>query len=543
MFRLLKSYLLVLVFMPAMSASADDMFEQRDILFKKAKFLRDQKTYIEKKARKNPAWKDFSQAVNQYLNIYDELVSDSEVSKLSEAHLAGLQTQIDKVNLLNPMQLPKAGEKEAAFGAYYTRLKYYPEWDKQWRIGPDADVVVRFGDGRHHMIFWRGTNYIPHWVTDNDIWYNNEFNETWPTRGCSEPMSDKQCRYSHVRIIESHPARVVVHWRYALNDVDYKIAWPDKMTGWGDWTDEYYVIYPDAVGTRVITLHTSHFGDDERDTDDLGHEWHEGIIVYSGFTMPEEALHIDAVHVANMNGEKGIWSWNKPGEPDIDIPEGSNIAMMNVRSARKPFVISPQGCDMDVYEGCQNGSRFRWRDHWPTTMEDVVGRNASGRKASHGSFFHITNIPVHKRRGDAFTKVLLHGMTEKGDDIQSLVPLAKSWLDAPELKLVSNHNKILYQGYDSTERAYVIKINSKQRPDEIEVNITADRDRPLINPALILDGRLGDEMKTKIGLNGSLLTEGKDYHSGLVTNLEKSRRIIWLNKTLTDNTVIKINLL
>jgi len=99
MFRLLKSYLLVLVFMPAMSASADDMFEQRDILFKKAKFLRDQKTYIEKKARKNPAWKDFSQAVNQYLNMYDELVSDSEVSKLSEAHLSGLQTQIDKVNL------------------------------------------------------------------------------------------------------------------------------------------------------------------------------------------------------------------------------------------------------------------------------------------------------------------------------------------------------------------------------------------------------------------------------------------------------------
>ena len=33
-------------------------------------------------------------------------------------------------------------------------------------------------------------------------------------------MSDKQNRYSHVDILETDDARVVVHWRYALIEVE-----------------------------------------------------------------------------------------------------------------------------------------------------------------------------------------------------------------------------------------------------------------------------------------------------------------------------------
>ena len=33
--------------------------------------------------------------------------------------------------------------------------------------------------------------------------------------GDFEPMSDKQDRYSHVRIVENNDARTVIHWRYA----------------------------------------------------------------------------------------------------------------------------------------------------------------------------------------------------------------------------------------------------------------------------------------------------------------------------------------
>lgn len=48
-------------------------------------------------------------------------------------------------------------------------------------------------------------------------------------------MSDKHSRYSHVKILESNNARVVVEWRYALSEVEhYKIADADPYTGWGD---------------------------------------------------------------------------------------------------------------------------------------------------------------------------------------------------------------------------------------------------------------------------------------------------------------------
>ncbi len=68
-------------------------------------------------------------------------------------------------------------------------------------------------------------------MTENGIWYNNEFNERWTgVKGRGEPMSDKQCRYSHVRVIDSTDARAVVHWRYALADVFYTIARTDPAT-------------------------------------------------------------------------------------------------------------------------------------------------------------------------------------------------------------------------------------------------------------------------------------------------------------------------
>jgi hypothetical protein len=159
-------------------------------------------------------------------------------------------------------QLPSGPRGPGGFGAYYTTLKYAEAWDEPWRIGPDADVVVQFDNGGHKFVFWRGTSYIPCWVTDTDIWYTNEFVErrgkdSPNTKGCCEPMSDKQCRYSHVRIIENTDARCVIHWRYAPVDVGYNHPFIDPETGWSDWVDEYYTIYPDAIGVRKVTAHTS----------------------------------------------------------------------------------------------------------------------------------------------------------------------------------------------------------------------------------------------------------------------------------------------
>lgn len=454
-------------------------------------------------------------------------MSSTSAQEGSGTTLAYIQSFQGKEKPIPP--LPSGPDGPGTFGAYYTKLQYYAEWDKDWRVSDQADVVVRFNRAGYKFVFWRGTNYVPHWVTENNIWYNNEFNEAWETIGSSEPMSDKQCRYSHVRIIENNPARVVVHWRYALNDVNYRIAWPDENTGWGDWSDEYYTIYPDGIGIRKVILHTSHFSDDERHTDDFGHEWHEGIVVYHAYTTPEEAVHIDAVHVANMKGESAKWSWEIPGEPEVTIPEGSNIALMNLKSEWKPFIVSGEGCNMFAYKGSQGGSRFRWRSHWPTTLEATPGRDSDGKQASHGSFYHITDIPVYERGENRITKIMLHGMTT--NNVEELVPLAKSWLNAPRIKEFNGCKSIKY---DRSERAYIIDGPDK----EISFTIDSSEQEPLMNPVFIINYSASDNLKVFVD---DVPVNNKDkIKFGFQNTLEGRKAIIWLK--LDAASLVKINI-
>lgn len=234
-------------------------------------------------------------------------------------------------------QLPSGPPGPGPFGAFYDHLEYDQEWDKPWRVVDHPDVVVRFDDGGHRFVFWRGTSYIPCWVTDTGVWYTNEFVErrgvhSANTEGCVEPMSDKQCRYSHVRIIESNDARVVIHWRYAPIDVSYEHPFIDQRTGWFDWVDEYYVIYPDATGVRSITVRSTNLN--------KWVEFQEGIVVNQPGTLPHENIEKGAVSVANMEGEHKTYYWDENGAPPFDEnPPRANIYKINLKGERKPFAL------------------------------------------------------------------------------------------------------------------------------------------------------------------------------------------------------------
>ena len=95
------------------------------------------------------------------LKIYDRSLSADDVGHAYAANKpSGAPELISRT-------WPAFPQDSKHFGAAYTSLKLYPEWDELWRTGPDADVVVSFADLPFHYVFWRGHNYGEALVTEN----------------------------------------------------------------------------------------------------------------------------------------------------------------------------------------------------------------------------------------------------------------------------------------------------------------------------------------------------------------------------------------
>lgn len=445
------------------------------------------------------------------LAVYDRALSDAEVA----AYVLKTRAQSDPS--LERRVLPAGPAGASEFGAVYTTLKYYDAWDALWRVGDKADVFVRFDTTPCRLVFWRGTSYIPHWVTENGIWYNNEFNETWSARGCHEPMSDKRCQHSHVRVIENSPARVVVHWRYALVDNWYNMAFVDELTGWGDWTDEVYTVYPDMVCVREITLRTSNIHDP--------HQWHESIVVMSQGQHPEMVLEPGALTLANMKGESHTYSWEN-GSPSEDgwahFPENANIHLVNMTSKYKPFaIVDPKANPhIDIFDHNVRDavSYFPWWNHWPTAQKPSDGRYALATdQASHCSLTHMYWDPYEVTE-TSITKLLLNGLTDK--KAEQLVPLTQSWLNPPELKLKNgSRNAFEYHGYDPSERAY--QLTCTKQGATLEFELVGSKDSPLVNPALVIKNW---------GVHGVEARQQEDFRAGTRAGDEGVDLIVWFRK-------------
>ncbi len=407
--------------------------------------------------------------------VPDVLRGDEESLDLLRNPVAAL----GRIGETLPLRLPSGPPGPGRFGAYYTKLRYSLAWDRAWRVTDHPDVVVRFDRFPDRFVFWRGTSYIPCWVNDRDVWYTNEFLErrggSNGTEGCCEPMSDKQCRFSHVRIIESHDARVVVHWRYSPVDVEYRHPYVDDLTGWPDWVDEYYTIYPDGVGVRQATIQTSAPHD--------WTEWQEAIVLNQPGTKPDDNIEIGAVSVANLAGESHTYEWTEEGGPPFDRnPEDACIQVVNLKGERRPFaIVDPTDVSITPYRGHAPGYRFNFWNHWPVAQEKswtTVAENEA--KPSHTSLSHM-HWEHHVADGNVRTKLLLHGMTD--GEVGGLVPLALSWLRPAPLLVLPSRVEALY---DSSQRAYVVEVTEGE-PLELVLGLPSS-DTPVHNPAFVLLG-------------------------------------------------------
>jgi hypothetical protein len=330
-------------------------------------------------------------------------------------------------------------------------LKYDEIWDAARRVSNDSDVVVRFDDSPVRLVSWQGTNYIPAWVTENEKWYSDEFVETWGAVNCPggedcEPMSDKQNRYAHVRILENTPARAVIHVRYGQCEVEHsECANPDPLTGWTDWADDYYTVYPDEVAARKTVAWSSNLK--------VVPEFQETIVINQAGTRPEQNIETDALTFVNMKGETHTYSWLHPPTA-ITQPSGANIQAVNLKSEWKPFqIVLPDRPLISVYQGERTWSMFEWWNHWPVAQVKSSGISAvAADRPSHSSLSHIEGQPW-QRTADSVTKIMLDGLTKR--PAAELAVLARSWAAPPELKVADGD--FVSQGYDPSQRAFVLR--------------------------------------------------------------------------------------
>jgi len=439
------------------------------------------------------------------LKIYKVALDANEVKNLYTNTIPENQPQFEA------RKFPSV-KPSGRFGANYTRLSYYSEWDALWPAGENLDVVVQFDELPVKTMFWRGTRYSACWVSENGKWMADQSRETgnnWflsqgsrdemPT-GCIEHMSDVQCRSSRVSIIESNDARVVINWRYLQMDVKFRQKDLPNNTGFGEWGNELYYIYPDGAGVRKVLPGRG--------------GWQETILLNEPGTRPEDNIELEACKLLNLKGESKSYSWEN-GYPEFDLDDAV-IQVINLKSEYKPFLIFREGGGFEVFnlEVRPEYSHFPWWNHWPVAQINSDGRSAfAPDRAAHSSLSW----------GDPNGEAALYGMTNKDD--QHILSLARSWNHPPALRLKGNSFE--NRGYDYTQRAYMLECRDAK--EVLEFSLEGSQDSPVHNPAFVISNWKGG----KIGLimEGEEVPEGKSFRQGLEYKVDGSADlVVWIGK-------------
>jgi hypothetical protein len=463
-------------------------------------------------------WYSFEGIMDE-IRIFGRALSAQELRKSHEA------VRPASVPDLALPRLPSGPQGPGRFGAYYTKLSYDDGWDALWPVGPAADIVVQFDDSPVRVVFWRGTRYGPAWVMEDGQWMADQSVETWDgDGGCYEHMEDPRCLYSHVRILESTEARAVVHWRYAPVSSRNHFWRVDEKSGWGLWVDEYYYFYPDLTAVRKVVWLTEFLGKESPS------QIQETIPICQPGQSSEDILHPDALTILNLEGESQVYSW--PGEmndPDRQRklrPENPNIQVVNLKSKAKPFIIFEPGCRMHVYVGRVRAgvSNFPAYNHFPVSLLPSDGRYAVA--ADRVTSFSISYTEPLRHEGPEATTWAswIYGVTEGAND--KLVAIGRSWARAPLLAV--HGSELRAEGYDLSQRAYVLVCRDPGRPTAAAFELQAEEERPLANAVLYVKG-WGDGT-AMVKIDGQPVEHGPALKLGYVRTIDGTDLVVWIKK-------------
>jgi hypothetical protein len=451
------------------------------------------------------------------IKIYDSELSGEAVKKSYATVKSDIKPDLEE------RTMPSGPLKAEWFGAINTNLKFYEAYDALWHVDKGADVVVRFDEAPCEFVFWKGANYQAHMVTEKGFWFNNGFNEGWNEHGSCEPMSDKQTRHSHVKILESNDARVVVQWRYALVDNWYQFSFFDPSTSWGDWTNETFYIYPDMVAVREDVLLSN--------APRAEHEWQESMVVPGPGQRPDDLLEFAALTLGNIDGDFHTYSWEHETPPHIPPhPKNPCLQLVNMKSDYKPFsILRPQDKpSIDVYSGeiRRDVSVFPWWNHWPVAQKPTDGRYAMfADRPSHSSLSHWF-WDAYKVTERSMTKLMLTGFTNK--TAEDLLPIAKAWAYPAEIKLHDASASAAF--YEQSERAIIFDL--KKDVNSISFELMGSKDSPVINPVFIVKG--WGERGMRLQIDDNMIERGKDFRYGHHHELISTDLVAWVRFNATS---------
>ncbi|MHC4455962.1 MAG: LamG domain-containing protein [Planctomycetota bacterium] len=455
----------------------------------------------------------FEGAIDE-VRIYEGVLLDSEIER-SYRNL-----KPDTALLKNPgfekRVLPSHPGFAEKFGAYYTKLKFHELWDNLWRSSDWPDVVVKFDQLPTSVVFWRGPSYGPGWVTEKNYWMADQSVETGNAISYSEHMSDKQGRHTHARLIENTDARVVVHWRYNSCDVTYGF---DQAFGpAGIWVDEYFHIYPDGVAIRKVNQKSLSYT--ERPPTRVS--WQDVQFLAQPGMTPDDVMNLQAVTLANLKGETAKMDWTN-GVPQKQPLRSANIERINFKSDYKVFLAFQDGTYINPWGRVRRDMycHFMTWNHWPVAMIASQGKSSLfPDRVTHSALCAADNAVDHGN-------MAMYGFTNKS--IETLIPLAKSWCNPPNIK---NINGAENKEYKKEERAYHLRALS----DNISFDIKASKDRPLVNPCFVVKNWKGSDEATVV-INNKKVKPGQNFRQGDVYDTNgKSMKIIWL-KLSTDSSI------
>jgi hypothetical protein len=457
------------------------------------------------------------------MKMYDQAMTDQQINGLFLKYTV-------KTPEIAIRKLPKIDKHPGRFGAYYTKLKYYPGWDNLWPVDQDPDIVVCFDKSPVKVVFWRGIRYGASWVAENENWMTDQSVEAWEDEkndreGCYEHMQDRHCRFSHVRIIESSDARVVVHWRYApvsAHDHTWKV---DPKTGWECWIDEYYYIYPDATCIRKVSWKNGSLG--------YPRQFQESLPLLHPGQMKGDLLNVDYVHVADYeNNIRPVSFVEKPKEQPTDWAKNYTIQQYNFKSANKPFICFEPGNEMSVrYNLLADYNKHTGCNHFPVGQARCDGRTSKmSDRPSHTDSYPISDPVIHQNEDRKFWNGL-YGMTTMS--MTELVNFGRSWAYAPDLTLTSPG--FTSKGYDKSQRCYQVEKNG-QKTGKAEFTLQGSKGSPIINPAIFVKN--WNSKNARVLVNGK---ENKNCRIGINPKLEGYDLVLYISTK--EDKPVKITIL